>query len=41
VRVEGDITYLIEFREGKCTRFHTYADTDRALQAAMRLAGEQ
>jgi ketosteroid isomerase-like protein len=41
VRVEGDITYLIEFREGKCTRFHTYADTDRALKAAKRLAGEQ
>jgi ketosteroid isomerase-like protein len=40
VRVEGVIAYLIEFREGKCTRFHAYADTDRALQVAERLANE-
>jgi ketosteroid isomerase-like protein len=41
VRVEGDVAYLIEFREGKCTRFHTYAETDRALEVAERLANEQ
>ena len=40
VRVEGDITYLLEFRQGKCTRFHIYAETDRALEVAERLVEE-
>jgi ketosteroid isomerase-like protein len=40
VRVEGEITYLFEFRRGKATRFHTYAEKERALEAAERLAAE-
>ncbi len=40
VRVEGDIAYLFEFRDSKCARFHSYAETDRALEVAERLARE-
>ncbi|MEK6326690.1 MAG: nuclear transport factor 2 family protein [Actinomycetota bacterium] len=40
VRVGNDITYLVEIRGGKVTRFHVYQETEGALEAAKRLAAE-
>ncbi len=41
IPVEMDINYLFEVRGGKITRFHLYADVDRAVAAARRIAEPQ
>jgi hypothetical protein len=40
VRVGNDITYLVEIRGGKVTRFHVYQQTERALEVAKQLSAE-
>lgn len=37
VEVETDVAYLLQFHDGKVTRFHLHSEPDKALAAAREL----
>jgi ketosteroid isomerase-like protein len=40
IRVEVDVSYLFEIRDGRVSRFHLYRDREQAFDVARRLGGE-